>query len=154
MAALSKAVSSPMTSVQKQLSTLVVKQGVGLGGLSRALQTLAQALVWAGLGDEVMTEPEVNAALKSQLAGAAAFMATDHVELRRSLVDAGWLQRDGFGREYRRVGCDQLRENLRAIAAEVSAMDLPPWVAQCHAAVALQREQGRQAWLATQKAVP
>ena len=142
-----------MTDLQKKLSTLVVKQGVGLGGLSRPMQTLAQALVWAGLGDEVMSEPEVNVALKNQLAGTAAFMATDHVELRRSLVDAGWLQRDGFGREYRRVTCDRLRENLRLIAGEVSAMDLPRLVADCHAAVARQREQGRQAWLSTQKGV-
>ena len=139
-----------MTPLQKQLATLVVKQGVGLGGLSRQLQTLALALVWAGLGDETLSEPEVNMALKAQLTGPAAFMATDHVELRRSLVDAGWLQRDGFGREYRRVACDQLREELRAIAGEVSAMDLPQWVAQRHAAVAQQREQGRQAWLAAQ----
>ena len=153
MAASPSAAASAMTPVQKQLSTLVVKQGLGLGGLSRSLQTLALALAWAGLGDEVMTEPEVNAALKAQLSGAAAFMATDHVELRRTLIDAGWLQRDGFGREYRRVACDQLREDLRDIAVEVSAMDLPQWVAQRHADVALQREQGRQAWLAAQKAV-
>jgi hypothetical protein len=30
-------------------------------------------------------------------------LATDHVELRRWLVDLRLLERDGYGREYRRV---------------------------------------------------
>jgi len=46
------------------------------------------------------SEAEVNAVLKTWLAGAGAMLATDHVELRRWLVDCGLVVRDGFGRRY------------------------------------------------------
>lgn len=46
------------------------------------------------------SEAEVNAVLKSWLAGAGAMLATDHVELRRWLVDCRLVVRDGFGRRY------------------------------------------------------
>ena len=50
-----------------------------------------------------MDEPGVNVHLKQALQGAARCLDTDHVELRRWLCDAGWLQRDGWGRAYQRA---------------------------------------------------
>jgi hypothetical protein len=49
------------------------------------------------------TEAGVNEQLKSFLTGAGAMLATDHVELRRWLVDCRLLERDGFGRRYARA---------------------------------------------------
>ena len=48
------------------------------------------------------TEREVNAVLEDWLAGPGAMLATDHVELRRLLIDCRLLERDGFGRRYAR----------------------------------------------------
>jgi hypothetical protein len=99
------------------LGTLVLKQGVAVGGLSDAQRPLALGLVWAGLPRGVLDERGVNAALQSQLAGAARCLAIDHVELRRWLCDSGWLQRDAWGREYRRQGVAALPESLRSLGA-------------------------------------
>lgn len=93
----------PAADLPPSLQRLVVKDGVALGGLSADERLQALAWVWAGLpAGLVATEPQVNEALKAQLAGPGRFIDVDHVELRRWLVDGGWLQRDGYGREYRR----------------------------------------------------
>jgi hypothetical protein len=97
------------------LSALVVKRGVALGGLGEARRALALGFVWAGLARGVLGEPGVNSALKAQLAGAARCLATDHVELRRWLCDAGWLRRDAWGREYRRAAPAELPPALQAL---------------------------------------
>lgn len=86
---------------------LAVKQRVGLGPLmgSRA-DEFAAALAAASLAlpaDAVITEREVNERLVAWLAGPGAMLSTDHVELRRWLVDLRLLERDGYGREYRRA---------------------------------------------------
>ncbi|RVU46207.1 DUF2087 domain-containing protein [Rubrivivax rivuli] len=93
----------PIPELPPSLQRLVVKDGVALGGLSTDDRLQALAWIWAGLPvGLVATEPQVNEALKAQLAGPGRFIDVDHVELRRWLVDGGWLQRDGYGREYRR----------------------------------------------------
>ena len=97
------------------LAPLVVKRGVALGGLGEGQRALALGFVWAGLGRGVLAEPGVNAALKAQLAGAARCLATDHVELRRWLCDAGWLRRDAWGREYRRAAPAELPAALQGL---------------------------------------
>ncbi|MFM7505967.1 MAG: DUF2087 domain-containing protein [Rubrivivax sp.] len=97
------------------LAPLVVKRGVALGGLGEGQRALALGFVWAGLARSVLSEPGVNAALKAQLAGAARCLATDHVELRRWLCDAGWLRRDAWGREYRRAAPPELPAALQSL---------------------------------------
>lgn len=109
--------SSPGPEPVPGLAALVVKQGVGLGGLGDAQRALALGFVWAGLPRVAMAEAGINAALKAQLAGAARCLDTDHVELRRWLVDAGWLQRDAWGREYRRSAPAQLAPAWQALGA-------------------------------------
>lgn len=133
------------------LAALVVKQGVSLGGLGAAERTLMLGFVWAGLpAQRMMSEREVNEALRRQLASAAACLDTDHVELRRWLVDAGWLQRDGFGRAYRCVATAELPVALQALATRLAATDVAAWAADTRARQAARREARRQAWQAAQ----
>lgn len=134
----------------RPLIGLVLKRGVGLGGLPPAQQTAVFALAWAGLPDGGTTERQINEQLKRQLAGALSFVDTDHVELRRWLVDAGWLSRDGFGHEYRRVPWHQLPEAGQALAAALASVEVASWVAGHRAAHEAQRQARRQAWAAQQ----
>ena len=132
------------------LAAWVVKDGVALGGLSFELRTQALAVAWAGLPAVVMSENEVNGILRAQLAGAASFLATDHVELRRWLVDAAWLRRDGYGREYRRVPVSELAAHARVVAEALSVLDVTAWVTEARLRHVAQRDQHRQAWQTTQ----
>lgn len=137
---------SPMLN---ELAALVVKDGVSLGGLTPQQRLLALALactrVPAGV---VLREADVNAALKLALDDECRCIGVDHVELRRWLVDTGWLVRDGFGREYRRVAPADLRVELQPIAAKLAGIDAPAWVAQRRAAETERRALRRAEWQA------
>lgn len=130
------------------LAALVVKDGVALGGLPEAQRQLALALAWAGLPDSPLAEPGVNDRLKALLGDALRCLGTDHVELRRWLVDAGWLARDGYGRRYQRVAVDALPPDRALPAAAVAGIDPVAFVAACRAERAAAREARRQAWVA------
>ncbi len=126
------------------LNRLIVKDDVRLGRLSDSQRCLALALVWTGLTDgRGYTEPQVNQALKERLAGAAACLGVDHVELRRWLVDLAWLQRDEWGRQYRKVGRTELREALHAFADAVAGTDWDRSAQQARAALAHARASRR-----------
>jgi len=92
----------------KAWRTTAVKQGVALGALTgdAFAATLAAASLALPAGAR-MTEREVNDALRAWLAGAGAMLATDHVELRRWLVDCRLVTRDGFGRCYARASAPE-----------------------------------------------
>ncbi len=129
---------------------LVVKHGVRPGLLDDAERQRALGLVWAGLPEsQVMSEPEVNVAIKAQLAGPAAFLDVDHVELRRWLVDAGWLSRDGFGRAYSRVAELALTPAQAETVAPLQGLVLQAWSAALLQARQAAREARRRAWTAT-----
>jgi len=85
---------------------LAVKERVGLGALAGSRgDEFAAALAAASLAvpaDATVSEREVNDRLLAWLAGPGAMLSTDHVELRRWLVDLGFVERDGYGRAYRR----------------------------------------------------
>jgi hypothetical protein len=139
------------TALAARLATMVVKEGLTLGNLPAADRDLALAWVWAGLPEaEVLSEPGINAQLKARLAGAAAFLDTDHVELRRWLVDGAWLARDGFGREYRRVPCAQLQERHVALAAALQGFDTDAWAASARDEKRALRRARQQAWQSAQ----
>jgi hypothetical protein len=94
----------------KPLAALVVKEGLSLGGLKEGERTLVLALAATVFEPgQPLTEPQVNLQLKQFLAEPGTFLDVDHVELRRWLVDAGWLQRDGFGRQYQRAPIEALQ---------------------------------------------
>lgn len=139
---------APSPPVDPALAALVVKDGVALGGLSVAQRQLALALAWAGWPETPLTEAEVNEQLKSLLASALCCLDTDHVELRRWLVDAGWLCRDGFGRQYRRTAVDALPPACAPAAAAVAALDPAAFTAACRASRDAERAARRQAWAA------
>ncbi len=131
---------------------LVRKDGVALGGLPRAQLLRALALVWSMLPPGcVMNESQVNQRLLAVLA--AGWLNTDHAELRRWLVDAGWLQRDGFCREYRRLWQPQLTPELQAAAAPLAGIaDTAAWVAAQRQAQQAERQARHQRWLQQQRA--
>ncbi len=129
------------------LSMLVVKTGVMLGGLSEAQRQLALAVAAAAIPVDVEhSEAQVNTALKRCLTAETAFLDTDHVELRRWLVDTGWWQRDGFGRAYRRRAADDLPAVLQPMQQALAGLDLPAWVAAEQARAMSARADRRAAW--------
>ena len=111
-----------------RLSAMVVKTGLGLGLMTDADRRLALALpAWQLPADQSLDEGAVNALLKDCLRAEAAFLRTDHVELRRWLVDTGWWQRDGFGRAYTRTAFQALPEDLRNIASALATVEPAAW---------------------------
>ncbi len=105
------------------LERVAIKRGLSLGNLNRTDLLVVLALASLCLPAEgSLTEPEVNAALKAWLAGPGAMLRADHVELRRSLIDAGLWQRDGFGHAYERATAIADTE-LAAHIAALEALD-------------------------------
>lgn len=133
----------------RALEPLVVKQGVGLGGLTAPQLEEALAVAWAALAPEPCNERAINEALRAALAGPAAFIDTDHVELRRWLVDAGWLVRDGYGREYRALSLAELAPERRPLAGALQAAG-PGWAQAVRERRAVERAARRAAWQAQQ----
>lgn len=134
---------------RERFSALVVKSGVSIGGLAEDDRLLALAIGAATLPfGKAASETEVNARLKECLAREAAFLATDHVELRRWLVDTGWWRRDLAGRSYERVPAGELREAVRVIESALEGIDLPSRVAQCRAAAQAERARRQSEWAA------
>ena len=133
------------------LRSWVVKTGVMLGGLPQGLRMQVLALVWAGLPSQgPHSERQINELLKSQIANTACFIDVDHVELRRWLVDLGWLKRDGSGREYRRVASVEMAPQQAALAAAllqtVGAPGAAAWVQAQRAAWQAEKDARRRSW--------
>ncbi len=128
------------------LARLVVKDGVGLGGLSLVDRDLGLGVAWAALPHTPTTEAGINQRLQQVLAGPACWLHTDHVELRRWLVDAGWLARDGFGHTYERVSLARLPASVQALGDSLSGLDVTPWVAQTRQRHHDERAARHQAW--------
>ena len=89
-------------------------------------------------------EADVNRVLESWLKGPGALLRTDHVELRRWLVDAGFVSRDGFGRAYVRGEAEAARAT--ALLGEGPAAALEDAVLTQRAARAAERASRRQAY--------
>jgi hypothetical protein len=130
--------------VERALAALAVKQGVGIGLLadSERQRVLALAALALPRGERV-TEARANEALKGWLAGPCRFLAVDHVELRRWLVDAGWWQRDDWGRAYERARVAPDEHLAQALEGLGNAAQ---WMAARRAAHESQRAQRRAAF--------
>ena len=130
-----------------RLATLVVKNGVALGLLGEAERDLVLALAASAIGaGRGHREAEVNRLLSAWLQDTGAMLRTDHVELRRWLVDAGFIARDGFGHAYVRGPAELARaEALLGTGAGASA-ELDAAVTALRAEHAAQRESRRQAY--------
>src|SRR4051812_33907004 len=103
-----------------RLAALVVKDGVSLGLLGDADRELVLALAAGQIeAGRDHREADINRLLEAWLAGPGTMLRTDHVELRRWLVDAGFLGRDGYGRAYARGEAEAARAT--ALLGEASA---------------------------------
>ena len=132
-------------SMPPRLAALVVKSGVSLGLLNEADRALVLALAATALdAGRDYREADVNRLLMAWLEGAGAMLRVDHVELRRWLVDAGFMTRDGFGRAYRRGPAEAAR--AVALLGDGAAVGLDAEVAALRAARAAQRESKRLAY--------
>ena len=135
----------------ERMSQLALRQGVHLSTLQQKaggdLELLFASAALAFPPAASFTEKEANEIIKLFLAGAGVMVATDHVELRRWMVDAGFLQRSDFGTDYRRgVFPEWLADAAHALDFERIASA----VAQARSADETQRENRRRAWLASQ----
>ena len=131
--------------LQPRLAALVVKDGVSLGLLGEADRSLVLALAATAIeAGREHREAEVNRLLEAWLQGPGAMLRTDHVELRRWLVDAGFIGRDGFGRAYLRGEAEAARAT--ALLGEASAGALEDAVLTERAARAAERAERRQAY--------
>ena len=89
------------------------------------------------------SEREVNALLGEWLAGPGAMLATDHVELRRTLVDCRLLRRDDYGRRYGRGAAPQ---TWQAALAALAAVDLAAEACAARTTDAQRRAQRKAQW--------
>jgi hypothetical protein len=126
-----------MRSHLDRLLEVSVKTAVTLRNLP--IPTLHCVLATAALrfeGGRRWTEREVNNQLLDWLAHEGSMLATDHVELRRVLIDVGLLARDGFGRSYWRPPTG---EAFAPIIEELSTKNLPSAIADARTKRDLQR---------------
>src|SRR5882672_5720495 len=130
-----------------QLGRLGTREHVHLSSLTRGRElelVLASAALYFP-AQQLLDETQANEILKAFLAGPGRFLDTDHVELRRTLVDAGFIGRNDYGAEYR---LGTLPEWLRAAAGELTLERLRSAVVDAAAARSAQRDARKQAWLA------
>ena len=126
-----------------RLEALVLKAGVHLGLLSADDRALVLALAACAVEpDRPLREDEVNRRLIDWLADLGSMLQTDHVELRRWLVDTGFVVRDDWGRLYvrSRPQTERVRQQLgssdaTALAAAVRSVR----IAAQHARLARRR---------------
>jgi hypothetical protein len=86
-----------------RLASLATKHGLLVSNLDDVDLALLMHSATSPLSQsEVYSEASVNRTLKHWLANEGGMLRTDHVELRRTLIDLQFLVRDGFGRAYTR----------------------------------------------------
>jgi tRNA(adenine34) deaminase len=135
----------------ERMAQLALRQGVHLSSLQqkdgRDLELVFASAALAFPVDRTLDERGANEVLKRFLADAGAMLATDHVELRRWLVDTGFIRRTDFGTDYRR---GVLPDWLADAAGQLDAARIAASVTEARATYDAQREARRQAWLASQ----
>jgi len=134
-----------------RVAQLAVRHGVHLSTLQqkdgRDLELVFASAMLAFPVDQLLTEREANEVLKQFLATAGVMLATDHVELRRWLVDTGFIRRSDHGTDYRRGA---LPEWLADAARELDIRHIVDAVNRARSDHDSRREARRRAWLASQ----
>lgn len=129
------------------IRVLATQRHVLLGNLvSSRRPTFRAVLAAAAMRFEpgaAYAEAGVNEVLRKFLEGAGSMLASDHVELRRWLVDTGLLERDGFGRRYQRA---EPPAEFVPILAGFAGVDLDAVVADARAADVIARAARRAQW--------
>jgi hypothetical protein len=92
---------TPAMQLPPRLESLVLKSGLQLGAVSDIDRALVLALAACAIEPGwPLREDEVNRRLGDWLADVGQMLHTDHVELRRWLVDTGYVARDDWGHAY------------------------------------------------------
>lgn len=134
-----------------RLAQLALRHGVHLSTLQQKdgsdLELFFAGAALAFPPNISLSEPDANDILKRFLATAGVMVSTDHVELRRWMVDTGFLQRSDFGTDYRR---GVIPEWLGDAANVLDFERIESAVSQARTANETQRETRRRAWLASQ----
>ena len=133
----------------RRLAELSRRRGLAVGTmLSSARGDLELLLASAALhlpADAGISEREASRRLREFLATTGAMLATDHAELRRWLVDLGFVTRNDRGADYRRA---DLPGWLRQAAEQLDATRLRTAAADARIADEEARRVRKQAWLA------
>lgn len=134
-----------------RLAKLALRHGVHMSTLQqkngRDLELLFASAALAFPPDTSLSEQAANQVLQRFLATAGVMVATDHVELRRSMVDTGFLTRSDYGTDYRRGA---MPEWLSEAAQSLDFDRIAQAVAQARSAHEVARATRRQAWLVSQ----
>ncbi|MBX7227993.1 MAG: DUF2087 domain-containing protein [Burkholderiaceae bacterium] len=132
------AISSPQAI--EILKKLAAKRNISLGRMSRIELMVTLAAVSVCLPSSVkMSEVQVNKLLRAWLANTDSMLRIDHVELRRSLIDYGFWQRDSFGRGYWRS--EEVADSpLKAYMQVFDEIDPLPLMAAHRAVLNTERE--------------
>jgi tRNA(adenine34) deaminase len=133
----------------RRLAELSRRRGLAIGTmLGAARPDLDLLLASAALhlpAEEGLGEREASERLRDFLATTGAMLGTDHAELRRWLVDLGFVERNDRGSDYRRGA---LPSWLRAAAEQLQVQQLAAAVERARGAHESERQARKQAWLA------
>jgi len=128
---------------------LALAPGRNLGTLQRGRRdeyvvvTAAAALAFDS--GRSYAESDVNLVLERWLAGPGAMLMTDRVELRRALVDCRLLERDAYGKSYRRASA--VPPAWRAALAALDCVDLAAEAEHARTTDALARAERKARWM-------
>ena len=135
----------------RRMAQLASRQGVHLASLQqpdgRDLELVFASAALTFPPDGRLTEREANERLKHFLTTAGAMIDTDHVELRRWMVDTGFIRRSDHGTDYRR---GSFPDWLNGAAGALEFEAIAKTVAQARRDREAERDARRQAWLARQ----
>ena len=138
--------SGPSAAIER-FSALALRRDVSLGVLlsthPRDFAVVLAAAAQSFAASRAFNEREVNALLRDFLAGAGSMLATDHVELRRWLVDFHVLDRDGYGRVYT---AGTPAPEIAQLAREVSGIDLSALARSARVSDAARRAERKARW--------
>lgn len=134
------------TEFERRLRKLALREGMTIStfaGLGEADRAVLRATILARFeAAAVYTERQVNERLKAWLAGAGSMVETDHVNLRRLLIDTQVLARTADCAEYRvNPGASAL------LPAALSVQDADAIVAGARRDQQAQRAARKEAWL-------
>ncbi|MBK9245847.1 MAG: tRNA adenosine(34) deaminase TadA [Burkholderiales bacterium] len=133
----------------RRLAELSRRQGLAIGTmLGASRDDLDLLLASAALHlpvEQGLGEREASERLRDFLATTGAMLDTDHAELRRWLVDLGFVERSDRGTDYRR---GTLPSRLQDAAARLDVPRLAEAVGRARAAHESERLARKQAWLA------
>jgi hypothetical protein len=102
----------------------VVLRKSSAGGPTRRTDRwiLLRAIAASFAEGEVLNEKAFTARIQDFLLGPGRHLGTDAINLRRALIDEGFADRDGYGREYRRSRRHERRVRFEEGLPETSAV--------------------------------